>query len=146
MQPIPPGCVAAVFGSSGFDVHQQETQLDTIFGLLDTETTDTWVTNVGPVCQRISDTLNIFYDFTGQAGGAILSNQPIQTNVFSEFIGVRTAARSAAKSRVMTASEARASLEPQLVFARARLERWRFAILKRQLGNLRDYLQRERHS
>jgi hypothetical protein len=147
VHPIPAGCVAAAFGSSGIDVRQQETQLDTIFGLLDDETTDTWVTSVGPVCERISDTLSIFYDFTGQAGGAVLGGpSPIQTNVFSELIGVHAAARSAARSRAMTGGEARASFVPQLVLARARLERWRLSVLKQQLGHLHEYLQREKHS
>lgn len=145
LKPIPAGCVAPVFGSSGVDVHQQETKLDTIFGLLDNETTDTWVTSVGPVCQRISDTLNIFYDFTAQSGFAALSSSPIQTNVFSELIGVHAAARASSAAR-MNARSIRSSLQPQLVLARARLERWRFAVLKQQLTHLHAYLQRENHS
>lgn len=146
MKAIPAGCVPPAFGSSGVDVHQQETQLDTIFGLLDNETTDTWITPVGPVCQRISDTLNIFYDFTGQSGFALLSSTPVQTNVFSELLGVHAAARSSSFSRTMNAGQARASLQPQLVLGRARLERWRFGVLKRQLEDLHSYLQREKHS
>ncbi|MBV8164601.1 MAG: hypothetical protein JOZ91_10060, partial [Candidatus Eremiobacteraeota bacterium] len=146
LQAIPAGCVAPAFGSSGVHVQQQETQLDTIFGLLDNETTDTWVTSVGPVCQRISDTLDIFYDFTGQSGFAALGNVPVQTNVFTELIGLHAAARSSSVAHVMSASEARASLAPQLVLARARLERWRFAVLKQQLVHLHEYLQRGNHS
>ena len=145
VQAIPAGCVAPAFGSSGVDLRQQETQLDTIFGLLDNETTDTWVTGVGPVCQRISDTLDIFYDFTGQSGFAALGNVPIQTDVFTELIGVRAAARSSSKAHTLTANEARASLAPQLVLAQARLERWRFAVLKGQLTHLHEYLQRRNH-
>ena len=146
LQAIPAGCVAPAFGSSGVHVQQQETQLDTIFGLLDNETTDTWVTSVGPVCQRISDTLDIFYDFTGQSGFAALGNVPVQTNVFTELIGLHAAARASSVAHVMSASEARASLAPQLVLARARLERWRFAVLKQQLVHLHEYLQRGNHS
>ncbi len=140
---IPSGCVAAAFGTVGADLRQQETRLDTIFGLLDAETTDTWVTTVGPVCERISDTLNVFYDFTGQAGGPVLGGPgSIQTNVFSELIGVKAAARSDAAPRALDVAGHAPTLEPQLAVARERLDRWRISILKKQLTRMHAFLKR----
>ena len=66
---IPAGCVAAGFGTSGIELSQQQSRLDTIFGISDTKVTNTWVTAVGPVCQQIAESMNIYYDFTGQSGG-----------------------------------------------------------------------------
>ncbi len=140
---IPKGCVSAKFGTSGADLHQQETRLDTIFGLLEDETTDTWVTSVGPVCQRISDTVNIFYDFSGQSGGPTLGGPTsIQTNVFSEFIGLSAAASSDATRRALASDSRALSSAPQLVLARDRLERFRLSILKQQLSRMHAFLKR----
>jgi len=140
---IPAGCVAPAFGSSGLQLQQLETRYDVVFGIQDAETTDTWVTAVGPVCQRISDTINIYYDFTGQSGGVLLGGPTsIQTNVINELIGMQAAARADAARQPLGARDAASSLEMRIMIARQRIDRWRLSIRERQLNNLRNLLKR----
>ena len=147
---IPGGCAAAIFGSTGEQVTQQETRLDLVFGISETETTDTWVTpTVGPVCQRINDTVSIFYDFTNQSPFFILAGgpSPIQTNAITSLMGLKTAARpSAARFSAAhgTASAgAAAGLGYPFALARERIERWRLSIRAQQLAKLRAALSRQ---
>ncbi len=140
---IPAGCVAPAFGSAGLQLQQLETLYDVVFGIQDAETTDTWVTAVGPVCQRISDTINIYYDFTGQSGGVLLGGPtPIQTNVINELIGMQAAARASAARQTLGAREAVSSFATRIMLARQRVDRWRLSIREKQLTNLRNLLKR----
>ncbi|MDQ6766971.1 MAG: hypothetical protein M3Z41_04095 [Candidatus Eremiobacteraeota bacterium] len=140
---IPAGCVAPPFGPSGVQLTQAETRYDVVFGIKDTETTDTWVTAVGPVCQRISDTVNIFYDFSGQTGGLLISGTtPIQTNVISELIGMQAAARADDRRHPLDARSLNAAYNLQVVTAHQRIDRWRLSIRNRQLVELRNFLKR----
>lgn len=140
---IPAGCVAPPFGPSGLQLQQLETRYDVVFGIQDAETTDTWVTAaVGPVCQRISDTVNIYYDWTGQSGGVLLGGpSAIQTNVMNELIGMQAAAR-ADSARTLGTRSATSSFEARVIAARARVDRWRLSIRNNQLRNLQNLLKR----
>jgi hypothetical protein len=143
MTSIPAGCVAPAFGSAGLQLQQLETRYDVVFGIQDAETTDTWVTAVGPVCQRISDTINIYYDFTGQSGGVLLGGPTsIQTNVINELIGMQAAARANGARQTLSAREIASSFGPRIIIARQRVDRWRLSIREKQFSNLRNLLKR----
>ena len=139
---IPAGCVAPAFGSAGLQLEQLETRYDVVFGIQDAETTDTWVTTVGPVCQRISDTVNIYYDFTGQSGGVLLGGpSAIQTNVINELIGLQAAARAGSTRHPL---DMRSPSIPQglLATTHSRIDRWRLAVRTKQLLELHNFLKR----
>ena len=139
---IPGGCVAPAFGAAGLQLEQLETRYDVVFGIQDAETTDTWVTTVGPVCQRISDTVNIYYDFTGQSGGVLLGGPTaIQTDTINELIGMQAAARVDSARHLLDTRSLNASLG-LFVSVHRRIDRWRQSIRNKQLFDLHNFLKR----
>lgn len=136
---IPPGCTP--LATSGTQFHELKSRIDTILGYREDETIDTWaVSGTGPVCQRISDTLNLYYDFTGQTLSPFNST-PIQTTTFSELIGLQTVTLGAAR-HPLNARSSLGSLGPQIAIANARVERFRQAFRTKQLRSLRAFVLR----
>jgi hypothetical protein len=132
---IPADCGA--FEGNGTQLHEVKSSLDPVFGTTDTETNDTWVAqSVGPVCQRIVDTQDIYYDFSGQSNPIILGLLTQQTQS-SELLGLQTVVRAdvvrhvAGKQGVMPLP-----LGVQAALANARLERTQILTRARLLGAL----------
>jgi hypothetical protein len=95
---LPGGCTA--LAPDGIQLHEVKSSLDPVFGTLENETIDTWVSaSLGPVCQQTSDTQSVYYDFTGQSNPIPLGFLTQQTQT-SELLGLATPPHENALERV----------------------------------------------
>ncbi len=138
---IPGNCANVSFGPTGTQLHEVRSRLDTIQGFIDNETIDSWLgTGAEPVCQQITDTINLYYDYTGQAGAPVFSNGPIQTTVLTQTLGLQSV--TAAQVRRAMSLHRTPLLTTQLAITNARIERFRQALQSRQLQGVREFARR----
>lgn len=95
-QPFPAACnVPAKYGSSGNQIVQTINRADTALGNLETLQTTTYTAGTaGPVCIQMTDSVQTFYDYTGQNGFVILvsgGTVPIQLTSLSETLALQSA-------------------------------------------------------
>jgi hypothetical protein len=88
---IPAGCaLPASFGSQGYDVSEQRTAVDPIFGSIENVTQhDYIVQGRGVACVTRHDSLIMYYDFTGQNGLVFFAGIPQQYTILDETISLR---------------------------------------------------------
>lgn len=141
---IPVACnTAPTYGTTGIQLHEVKTNIDPVFGIQETQTTDTWVGTVGTICQILNDVTKVYYDFTGQSVPVVSgSGQPIQTTTFNEALGLQSISTAAAGRHALSLSQARAAFTLRLDMARIRAQRMRMRILTRQVQSLESFLRR----
>jgi hypothetical protein len=87
--------VPAKYGTSGNQIVQTITRADAALGNLETFTTTTYVApRVGPVCIQMADSVQTFYDYTGQNGFSVLvsgGTVPIQLTSLAETLTLQSA-------------------------------------------------------
>jgi len=138
----PPGCTSSTFAGGGPQLHEVKSRLDPVLGTTDNETIDTWISAAnGPVCEKLSDTLALYYDFTGQTGTFTLSSTPIQTITLSELIGLQTVTHDKA-SYAISRRVSMTAFTAHLAIANERLERFRQAFRTRQLRSISEFMRR----
>jgi hypothetical protein len=118
-QALDPSC-ATTFGTVANKVTQTIKTADAILGTLETKTTATYdIFGPGTVCTVVSDTLETFYDFSDQEGGAPRlypsdsATVPAETITISETLSLSSTTPPAGKAR------AAASLGGSLVLPRS---------------------------
>ena len=91
---LPPACnVPAALATSGNAIAQSVQRVDTILGTLETiKTTDYVIPSDGVACVKLADTLDFYYDYSGQSPGLpSVSNTPIETETVSTTLGLTSA-------------------------------------------------------
>jgi hypothetical protein len=137
---FPASCnVPAKYGTSGNQIVQTINRADSALGNLETLTTTTYTSGTaGPVCIKMNDSVQTFYDFTLQNGFAVLVSggaTPIQLTSISETLTLQSAKTSggavtqSAGSTTQSSGRATASAAattpssfPSVAFAKARFE------------------------
>jgi hypothetical protein len=77
---LDPACTNGSTYPTASKITQTLTVIDAIFGTIETRTTSAYdVPAVGTVCTVANDTINTFYDYTNQEGGAIINIDPSPT-------------------------------------------------------------------
>jgi hypothetical protein len=129
-QPFPAACnVPAKYGSSGNQIVQTINRADTALGNLETLQTTTYTAGTaGPVCIQMSDSVQTFYDYTGQNGFVILvsgGTTPIQLTSLSETLTLQSA-KTSGGTVTQSASRGTSSITPAsfapVAFAQARFQ------------------------
>ena len=93
--PLGTSCTDALKYPTATGVTQTKTVVDAIFGTVETRTTTSYdVLGVGTVCTVLSDTVNSYYDYGNQEGGALIaydtSATPILTTTVSETLSLES--------------------------------------------------------
>ena len=126
----PAACnVPAKYGTAGNQIVQTITRADAALGNLETFTTTTYVApRVGPVCIQLADSVQTFYDYTGQNGFSVLvsgGTLPIELTSLAETLTLQSATVEGGTA-TLSSSRGTSSLSSggaaALSFARARFE------------------------
>ena len=129
-QTYPASCnVPAKYGTAGNQIVQTITRADAALGNLETFTTTTYVApRVGPVCIQLADSVQTFYDYTGQNGFSLLvsgGTVPLQLTSLAETLTLQSATVEGGTA-TLSSSRGTSSLSSggaaALSFARARFE------------------------
>jgi hypothetical protein len=137
----PTACkVPSKYGTSGNQIVQTVSRADTALGNLETQTTTTYVApRVGPVCIQMTDSVQTFYDYTGQNGfSALISGGtlPLILTSLSETLTLQSAST---ESGTTTSSVTRGTSSlttgafAPVAFARARFDH----AVREKLGGMR---------
>ena len=141
---IPSACAAAAaFGSTANSLTDTSARVDTILGTIETIVQTSYIIpKYGTVCVQLSDSLKMYYDYSGQAGTISFGDTtPLSTETFSSTVGLVSAS-------VGTSSHMRAlkSAESAIAIANgrsrfiARSERRRLAFQRRLLSALHRHV------
>ena len=106
---LPAACnVPSVLARTGNVIVQTVQRVDTILGTLETiKTTDYVIPSDGVACVTVADTLNFYYDYSGQSPGLpAVSNKPIETETVSTTLGLTNATVQSAVRRDTSLSHA----------------------------------------
>lgn len=110
-QTIPAACnVAAGAGATATRIAETTTHLDTALGTYETRTETLYdAPGFGPVCAQLADTIDTYYDYTGQSPQLIVpglnfavSSSPIQIDTLAETLGFQTGTVSGSSVRRST--------------------------------------------
>jgi hypothetical protein len=145
MTALPVSCAGPSFGTTGMQLHRTKSRLDTVLGFTETEVIDTWIVpGAGPVCVNLSDTVQLYYDFTGQTAINIFSSSPHQTATFVETIALQSETVQQHARRQLPGSQRSftQAFARRVAVANYRAERFRQGIRMQQLRGLRRLLQR----
>lgn len=141
---LPSGCAAHAYPGIGIQLHEARTRLDTILGYQETETQDRWIVpSVGPTCAKITDTIVLFYDFTGQTVTDVFNSTGVQTTGITETLGLQSATISNAARHALDRRSSALAFAAQLELGRARVERFRQTVRRHQLMRLKSFLERK---
>jgi hypothetical protein len=133
---FPTACqVPAKYGTTGHQLVATINRVDAALGNAEVQTTTTYTApSVGPVCIQIADTVNTFYDYTGQNNdNAIFVGElghPVEITTLAETLTLQSATTSGgtvtSSAKRSTASSAAAPMRPTafapVAFARARFD------------------------
>ncbi|MBV8078763.1 MAG: hypothetical protein JO186_00125 [Actinobacteria bacterium] len=131
---FPTACaVPAKYGTSGNQVIQTIQRVDPALGNAETETTTTYLAPVvGPVCIQLTDNVQTFYNYTGQAGSIAIvpsgNAQPLQLTSMNETLTLQSASTSggavtSSTKRATSSALSRSAFAP-VALARVRFERF----------------------
>jgi hypothetical protein len=132
----PAACqVPAKYGTSGHQLVATINRVDPALGNAEVQTTTTYTApSVGPVCIQIADTVNTFYDYTGQNNDDAIFvgdlGHPVEITTLAETLTLQSATTSGGAVTSSTlrnsASSTAAPLKPTafapVAFARARFD------------------------
>jgi len=142
---IPAACrVPAKYGSTGNGIDEQFTRVDTVFGTIESFDQLSYVVGGYAVCTTLSDTTQIFYDYSGQGdeapNGLSFSGgtSPLELATFTSTTGLgATNVSGAARGRSPLAGSDARGLSLRTAFL-AIVERRRFARVHRAAIRLRS--------
>ena len=88
---IPSSCaLPAGFGTQGYDVAEQRSATDPVFGSVENVTEHSYIVQGrGVACVSRHDSVTAYYDYTGQNGVAFFSGLPIQYTILDETVSLR---------------------------------------------------------
>jgi len=142
---IPGSCAfGAAFGVRANSLTDASTRVDTVLGTVETITQTSYIVpKYGAVCVQLTDSLQTFYDYSGQASAILFGKgpDPLTTETISSTIGLvsATVGTSSATRVLDSASGAVAVADERSRFV-ARSERRRLASQRRFLSAFNKHL------
>lgn len=117
---VPSSCkLSAQLPQSAYAIQQTIDRTDTILGTTEHLTTTSYVSaGYGALCTTQSDTLTLYYDFSGDQRYAFTSNMPLEIDTVNETLTLQSAT-SAARTRTASVSSVSARADASAVMRAA---------------------------